>query len=196
MMMRSTGPFKLNNPWVCIGWLSATGLITVGAILGFGVLGRERQNGPPLDLWAGICRGIGITSDTGPASEPQPPLLTPTRIAWTRVTLAQIAGGDVQRGEFVAMNCIACHGELGESRSGLYPSLAGIKAEILYKQLDDFRAGKRLWGAMNGIAQALSPAASADVAAYFASRTKGRAIIPGEQSGADESMNDQFPGPA
>ena len=98
-------------------------------------------------------------------------LLTPTRIAWTRVTLAQMSGGDVRRGEFVAMNCIACHGEQGVSASGLYPTLAGLKAEVICKQLDDFRAGKRLWGAMNGIAQALSPEASADVAAYFASRT-------------------------
>jgi len=64
-MMRSMGPFKLNNPWVLIGWLSAVGLVAVAAVLGFGVLGREQQNGRPLDLWAGICRGLGVTSDTG-----------------------------------------------------------------------------------------------------------------------------------
>jgi predicted ATPase len=46
-------------------------------------------------------------------------------------------------------------------------------AAVIYKQLDDFRAGKRSWGAMNGIAQALSPQASADVAVYFARRTGG-----------------------
>ena len=154
--MRSKGPFKLDNPWVWIGWSSAVGLVTVGVVLGFGVLGREQQNGRPLGLWAGICRGLGITSDTGPAGEPQPPLRTPTRIAWTRATLAQVAGGNVERGEFVAMNCTACHGEQGVSSSGLYPALAGMDAAVIYKQLDDFRAGKRSWGAMNGIVQALS----------------------------------------
>ena len=94
-MTRSMGPFKLNNAWVRIGWLTATGLVAVGAVLGFVVLGREQQNGRPLDVWAGICRGLGVTSDAGPAGEPQPPLRTPTRIAWTRDTLTLVAGGDV-----------------------------------------------------------------------------------------------------
>ena len=170
--MRHMGPFKLDNPWVWIGWLSAAGLVAVAVTLGFGVLGREQQNGKPLDLWAGICRGLGLTSDSGPAGGPQPPLRTPTRIAWSRDALARIAAGNVDRGAVVAMNCVACHGEQGVSQSGLYPSLAGMDATVIYKQLDDFRAGKRSWGAMNAIGHALSPEASADVAAYFASRPR------------------------
>src|SRR6202030_1698515 len=78
-----------------------------------------------------------------------------------------------EKGAFVAMNCTVCHGEHGESSSSLYPTLAGMDAAVIYKQLDDFRAGKRWWGAMNGIAQALSPQASADVAVYYASHTNG-----------------------
>jgi cytochrome c553 len=192
-MGRSMGPFKLDNPWVRIGWSTAVGLVTVAAILGFGVLGREQQNGGPLDLWAGICRGLGITSDTGPASEPQPPLRTPTRIVWTRATLAQVAGGDVGRGEFVALNCTVCHGDQGVSSSGLYPTLAGMDAVVLYKQLDDFRAGKRLWGAMNGIGHALSQEASADVAAYFARRTNGLPRIPDEDFRAGRTLREHPP---
>jgi cytochrome c553 len=55
-----------------------------------------------------------------------------------------------------------------------------MDAAVIYKQLDDYRAGKRSWGAMNGIAEALSPQASADVAAYFANHTNELA------SGANE----------
>src|SRR5262249_11612635 len=40
-----------------------------------------------------------------------------------------------------------------------------------FKQLADYRSGKRLWGAMSAIAKALTIQDSADVAAYFASRT-------------------------
>ena len=47
-----------------------------------------------------------------------------------------------------------------------------MDAAVIYKQLDDYRAGKRSWSAMNGIAQALSQQASADVAVYHASDTK------------------------
>jgi len=61
------------------------------------------------------------------------------------------------------------------SSAGLYPTLAGMDAAVIYKQLDDYRGGKRLYGAMNGTAQALSRQASADVAVYFARRTGGLA---------------------
>ena len=103
-----------------------------------------------------ICRALGITADIGPAGEPQPPLRTPSRIAWTSATLTQIAAGNAEHGAFVALNCTACHGEHGVSQNGLYPTLAGMDAAAIYKQLVDFRAGKRSWGAMNAIAQALS----------------------------------------
>jgi cytochrome c553 len=191
--MRSLGLFKLNNPWVQIGWGVTAGLLVVGVLLGFVVLGRAQQNGPPLELWSALCRGLGITADVGPAGELQPPLRTPTRIAWTRATLAQVAGGNLERGEFVAMNCTACHGEQGVSRSDLFPTLAGMDAAAIYKQLDDFRAGKRSWGAMNAIAQALSEQASADVAAYFASRTNGLAPVADERLQAGHTLREHEP---
>jgi cytochrome c553 len=50
-----------------------------------------------------------------------------------------------------------------------------MDAAVIYKQLDDYRAGKRSWSAMNGIAQALSQQASAAVAVYHASDTNGLA---------------------
>ena len=85
-----------------IGWGTAAAVIVVAAVLGFGLLDRFQQSGPTLSLWNAICRGLGITADIGPASEPQPPLRTPTRIAWTGATLDRIAAGNPKHGEFVA----------------------------------------------------------------------------------------------
>ena len=34
------------------------------------------------------------------------------------------------------------------STSNLIPTLAGMDAAVIYKQLDDYRSGKRLWGVM------------------------------------------------
>ena len=45
----------------------------------------------------------------------------------------------------------------------------------IFKQLDDYRSGKRPWGVMGAIAKALSIQDSADVAAYFAARPNGLA---------------------
>lgn len=184
-MAGEPGPVNPANPWPRIAWWSTAGMLAAGIILGFIALGREQVNGPALGAWTAFCHALGITADTGPAGEPQPPLVTPTRIAWTSATFATIGGGKAARGAVVALYCTACHGEGGISRAGLYPTLAGMEAEVIYKQLDDFRAGKRQSGVMNAIAKALAPPAWADVAAYFASRTNGLMPIRGEplQSG-------------
>ena len=192
-MARDRGPFKLDNSWPRIAWLSTAGLLAISLILGFVVLGREQQNGPSLDPWSAICRALGITADIGPAGEPQPPLRSPSRIAWTSVTLSQVAGGNAEHGAFVALNCTACHGEQGVSQNALYPTLAGMDGIAIYKQLDDFRAAKRSWGAMNAIAQALSAQDSDDVGAYFASRSNGLPPFVGERFQAGHTLREDNP---
>jgi cytochrome c553 len=179
-MARGQGAFKADNPWPRIGWWSTAVLVSVSFVLGFAVLGRYQQNGPTLDTWSAICRAVGLTADNGSAGEPQPPLLTPTRVAWTRATLGQIAAGNKENGAFIAMNCGACHGERGVSSVALFPTLAGMDAAVIYKQLDDYRSGKRLWGVMRAIAASLTAQDSADVAAYFSSRPGGLPPVAGE----------------
>jgi cytochrome c553 len=168
MMALEERPFKPLNSWRWIGWLTVAAVSTVSVVLGLLILSPYQLNGPRLDTWSAICRSLGITADTTPAGEPQPPLRVPSLIAWTPGTLDKIAAGDARRGAFVALNCTACHGEGGVSHSNLIPTLAGMDAPAIYKQLDDFRSGKRLWGVMQAIAKALSPQDSADVAVYFA----------------------------
>jgi cytochrome c553 len=192
-MGRDQGPFKLDNPWPRIGWWSTVGLLAVGAVLGFLVLGRDQQNGPTLGTWSAICRALGISADTTPAGEAQPPSRTPSRIAWTGATLAEIAAGNAEHGAFVGTNCTACHGEQGVSQSALFPTLAGMPAATIYKQLDDFRAGKRSSGVMNAIAQALTPTASADVAAYFSSRTDGLVSVVASRFQAGHTLRQENP---
>src|ERR1700730_16646987 len=138
MAARRIGPFKLHNPWVKIGWLSAAGLLGGGIFLGFVLLGREQQNGPALGPWSAFCSALGISPDIGSADEPQPPFRTATPIAWTKAIVTQITKGNVDQGVFVAMNCTACHGEHGASTSGLYPTLAGMDAAVIYKQPTTF----------------------------------------------------------
>ena len=192
-MAREQDIFKVDNPWPKIGWWSSAGLVVAGAVLGFLVLGSVQQNGPRLGTWAAICRALGVTADRGLAGEPQPPLETPTRTAWTRETLTQIAGGEAEHGAFIALSCTACHGEQGVSKSSFFPTLAGMDAGAIYKQLDDFRSGKRSSGVMNAIAQALSQQDSADVAAYFASRGDGLPAAKGEPFQAGHTLRENDP---
>jgi cytochrome c553 len=180
-MARDQGAFELNNPWPRIGWGTMAGAAVISIVLGFVVLSRYQQNDPTLELWSAICRGLGITADSGPAAQPKPPLRTPTLIAWTSGTLDQIAAGNTQHGAFIAMNCVVCHGATGVSSSSLIPTLAGMDAAAIFKQLDDYRSNKRLWGVMGGMAKALSKQDSADVAAYFAAQAGGLPTLNGNR---------------
>jgi cytochrome c553 len=181
-MEREEGTSRLDNPWPKIGWGMLAAVLLVAVVLGFGILDRFQQNEATLDLWSAICRGLGITSDTSPAAAVQPALRTPTRIAWTRGTLDQIGTGNAEHGSFVALNCSACHGERGVSTSRLIPTLTGMDAAVIFKQLDDYRSGKRLWGVMGAIAKALSPQDSTDAAAYFAAQPGGLVPIDGNRT--------------
>jgi cytochrome c553 len=49
-----------------------------------------------------------------------------------------------------------------------WPNLAGLSATYQYKQLQDYKTGKRQHPIMTGLAAALSDQAMADVAAYYA----------------------------
>jgi cytochrome c553 len=179
-MVPESTRLKSRDPWPRIAWGSMAVVFLVSFLIGFFVLSRYQQNGPTLGGWAAFCRAIGLSADSGPAGEPEPPRRTPTRIAWTQDTLARIEAGNEQHGAFVALSCAACHGEGGISSSTLIPTLAGMNSAVIYKQLDDYRSGKRLWGVMSAIATTLSDQDSADVAAYFAHRPGGLDPVAGE----------------
>lgn len=171
---------KSDNRWPRSAWWLTVAVVVVLSVLGFGVLSQYQQASPQLGWWAAICRAVGITSATGPAGAPQPAVRTPTRIAWTRATLAQIENGSAQNGAPIALDCASCHGQNGVSASPMFPTLAGMDAEVIYKQMDDFRAGKRDGGVMNTIAAALSVQDTTNVAAFLARQTGGLLPIAGE----------------
>lgn len=103
----------------------------------------------------------------------------PTHIVWNESTIHQALSGDTKRGEFIAVNCVVCHGEKGMASQNLIPNLAGFDRLVLYKQLEDFRTETRLSGPMSAIAQSLTPQQSADLGAYYSS-------LPGMPQSADE----------
>ena len=165
--------FSPAHPWPRGAWRALVVVLVISFFLGFIVLSRYQQNSEPLGFLASICRGLGILPNVAPASAPQPPLRTATLVAWTRDTLDQIAAGKAKDGAFVAINCTPCHGEGGVSTQELIPTLAGMDSAVIYKQLDDYRSGKRLSGVMNAIGKALSVKDSVNVASYYAARPGG-----------------------
>jgi cytochrome c553 len=116
-------------------------------------------------------------------STPSPPLRVPTEVAWTGQTLANISKGDAFRGLLLARRCNHCHGEEGFSAVPLIPNLAGIDDLSFWKQMEDFKSGKRVSPVMQEIAILRSAKDAADLAVYYS-------MLP---TGSDSQDRRSFP---
>lgn len=76
--------------------------------------------------------------------------------------------GDAKAGEKKTAVCAGCHGQGGDSAIASNPKLAGQVEEYTFKQLMDFKSGKRDNAIMKGQVSGLSEQDMADLAAYYA----------------------------
>lgn len=109
-----------------------------------------------------LCAGASAQS----ASD-KPAVRVPSDVVWTDETFALVSNGKPFRGLLIARRCDHCHGQEGFSSVSVIPNLAGIDRFSLWKQLQDYRSGKRKSAVMQPIAVLLSDRAAADVSAYF-----------------------------
>jgi cytochrome c553 len=80
---------------------------------------------------------------------------------------AALPAGNTATGATKAVVCQACHGANGNSANPEWPSLAGLGADYIAEQLQNFKDGKRNNPVMAPNAASLSPDDMADLAAYF-----------------------------
>ncbi len=77
---------------------------------------------------------------------------------------------DIEAGKAKSAVCAACHGADGNSANAAWPSLAGQHATYIYKQLQDFKEGRRNDATMAGMVALLNDEDMKNVAAYFESQ--------------------------
>jgi cytochrome c553 len=107
--------------------------------------------------------------------------------------------------------CARCHGGAGTGRgTGAFPSLAGQRAEYLYKALRAYREGRRYSGTMGEVASRLTDDAMRDIAGYYervparaadtvadeAAVTRGRALATAGAAARDIPACVECHGPA
>jgi cytochrome c553 len=146
-----------------------SGIIVIAFGVGFLILPRFQEQHRVSTTSDAIHNALGFHAHGKAVSTQQGTPRIPTYIVWNESTIHQALNGDTKRGEFIAINCVACHGEKGMTTETWIPNLAGVDPLVLYKQLEDFRSGTRTSGPMSAIAQSLTPEQSADVAAYYSS---------------------------
>ncbi|MFG3592470.1 c-type cytochrome [Bradyrhizobium sp. RDI18] len=149
-------------------WIGATaGLFVFALAVGFIWLPSAQRGADGLDLWAAICRAVGLPNGNARISAPiagQPA----SQVAWTTETRRRLAQGNASVGAALAQVCNDCHGTAGISADAIIPNLAGQSAAAIYKQLDDYKSGKRDPALMGVYVFPLSDQNLLDLAAHYA----------------------------
>ena len=83
--------------------------------------------------------------------------------------LAPLTGqaADIEAGKAKSAVCAACHGADGNSANSAWPSLAGQHASYIYKQLKDYKEGRRVNASMTGMVALLNDDDMKNLAAYY-----------------------------
>jgi cytochrome c553 len=147
-------------------------LTVVTIAIGFLWLPSAQADFTAKGVWDMICRAAGVPEKWGTGT-------TKATVRSTQVVLdasmaragAADAGG---RGASLALaQCTMCHGPQGMTQSNA-PNLAGQYADVVVKQLLDYKQGDRGSSIMQALAAALSERDVTDIAAYYASLPKPR----------------------
>jgi cytochrome c553 len=159
-------------------WIGATAVLFLAAgAVGFGLLSSAQEGAGGHDLWASIRRAAGLPSGGIRAVVPAAGQPAST-VAWTVATRRTLTRGDAVRGAALATTCNNCHGANGVSSDAAIPNLVGQSVAAIYKQLEDFKSGKRNPAVMGVFVAPLSQGDMLDLAAYFASQSNPFAREP------------------
>jgi len=155
-------------------WIASLIALSVASLLvGFVWLPSVHADFTARGLWDAICRAAGVPtawSDGGLAkSGPRT-----TEVVFTPEMARAGSADSIGRGGTAAtQQCSMCHGARGVSAANA-PNLAGQYAEVIIKQLMDYRRGDRQSAAMRALSVDLTDANIRDLAAYYASLPRPR----------------------
>jgi len=150
-------------------WIGATAVLFLAAVaVGFIWLPSAQPSADGLSLWNVICRAVGLPYGGAIVSVPAAGQPAST-IAWTPTARLRLTQGNAARGAALATTCGNCHGANGVSSDAAFPNLAGQSVAAIYKQLEDYKSGKRNAVVMGGYVTPLSEEDMLDLATHFAS---------------------------
>jgi len=109
-------------------------------------------------------------------------------LALSGLVSVTVSAGDIEAGKAKSAVCAACHGADGNSSNAAWPSLAGQHASYTYKQLTDFKAGRRVNASMTGMVALLNDDDMKNLAAFYESQQPKPMAFDGDMIEAGESI--------
>jgi cytochrome c553 len=170
--MSEGGLYSWRNAWFRWSVSTLAVLTLISILVGFVVLPSAHADFSAKGIWQSICRAAGVPAEWSTPGKAAS-AATATDVVLVPSMARAAATDAVGRGATLALNCTMCHGAQGISRSDA-PNLSGQYAEVVIKQLQDYKSGKRVSSFMESLAKNLSDKDIADLAAYYASLPKAR----------------------
>ncbi|HEX2803413.1 MAG TPA: c-type cytochrome [Sphingomicrobium sp.] len=174
----------IDRPWRIWATLVVVFALVVAGLLGFVIVPAGQRENAGLSMGHAMRRAAGLEAGSPAVAQPvsTASAIPVSSVSWDPQIMRILAAGSSRRGAAVAAeSCVACHGEKGISQSlgegPVFPSLAGQTAHAIYKQLHDFRSGARVNEQMTPLAQSLSEADLAAVAAFYSEASKEYAAL-------------------
>ncbi len=109
-------------------------------------------------------------------------------LAFFGLTAVAANAADIEAGKVKSAVCAACHGADGNSSNPIWPSLAGQHASYTYKQLMDFKEGRRVNASMTGMVALLTEDDIKNLAAFYESQTPKGVAFDAEEIARGESI--------
>ena len=109
-------------------------------------------------------------------------------LAFSGLLSVNANAADIEAGKAKSAVCAACHGADGNSTNAAWPSLAGQHASYTYKQLKDFKAGRRNNASMTGMVALLNDDDMKNLAAFYESQQPKAVAFDGEMIEKGESI--------
>lgn len=164
--MNGEALFSLRNRWFVISAGLTVALVILLALGGFVLLPYAQSDLKFAGIWDAICSAAGVPKERS-SEAPITPDYKTSAVVLTSATLAHPSPDSIGRGATLALQCAICHGPSGVSQAQS-PNLAGQYANVVYKELQDFKSGARVNAVMTPFAVKLNDRDMVDVASYYA----------------------------
>jgi cytochrome c553 len=160
---------SIRDRWFAIPVGGTAALFLIALFIGFVWLPSAQEDALFKGLWNSFCGAAGVPRGWLAATEPAlPPPHGASAVVLVPDLDRHAADGGIGRGGTLALKCTMCHGTRGVTSADI-PSLAGIDAAAIFKQLMDFRSGARNSAVMRPLVMDLSEQDMRDVSAFYAS---------------------------
>jgi cytochrome c553 len=165
-MISLPSPAKKNRlAAISVGVVLAVG--SIAAVIGFVWIPTSQNGSTTTSFFDAICSAAGVPLAYRPLKITATAANRPSDIITANWMLGAHDDKEIARGASLAMRCTACHIAHGTNATA-FPNLAGQIDAVIYKQLNDFKAGHRLNPIMQPIAMSLDDRSMRELAAYYA----------------------------